>query len=103
MQEVPSKGQAVDWSQHSVDPSYQWKKNVTIFYPTFIKTKSIIYHLTGKATKQKKLTRRNEQGVSLFDRALVTHINLVSKEHFILVRRRTPPLKKSQVGRRGGN
>lgn len=29
------------------------KKRVTILYLTFIKTKSIIYHLTGEATKQK--------------------------------------------------
>lgn len=49
------------------------------------------------------LTRWYEQGVSLFDRTLIAHVNLVPKEHLILVRWWTPSLKKCQVGRGGGN
>lgn len=48
------------------------------------------------------LTCWNEQSVSLFDRALVTHVNLVSKKHLVLIGRGIPALKERQVGWCGG-
>lgn len=38
-----------------------------------------------KAKETQELTGRNEQGVSLFDGALVAHIDLVAKEHLVLI------------------
>lgn len=38
-----------------------------------------------------------EQGVSLFDRASITHIDLVAEEHLVLTGRGTPSLEQRQV------
>lgn len=53
----------------------------------------IYHHENLKQNQIIHLTCRYEQGVPLFDRASITHIHLVAKEHFILIGRRTPSFK----------
>lgn len=59
-----------------------------------MESKLQIYHHKNLQQNQIiHLTCRYEQGVPLFDRASITHIHLVAKEHFILIGRRTPSFK----------
>lgn len=99
----PKAKQSTGVSTAWIHPGRQKCKHCSVQICLTINSVKRVFQCPAKQVNKFRFTCRDEQGISLFDRALVTHINLVSKEHFVLVRRRTPPLKKRQVCRGGRN
>lgn len=85
VQEISPKCQAIYRSQHSMNPPWKRQK----LYQSF---KFMITKIWNK-TKKSYYTCRYKQSVSLFDRASITHIDLVAEEHLILTGWRTPSLE----------
>lgn len=87
-----------------IQPSHGEKcVNTLEFLSLRTPSKTLLTWREDKAEDTRWLTCWNEQGVPLFDGALVAHVDLVAKEHLVLVGWGAPPLEQSQVCRRGRN